>query len=76
MHVNITSFGQLADITGNNIRLENIKNTNELMAVLIETYPALKNISFVIAVNKKLITANTDLFTTSSVALLPPFSGG
>lgn len=76
MHVNITAFGQLADITGSNIQLEDIEDTNELMALLITTYPALKNISFVIAVDKKIISNNTVVSAASSIALLPPFSGG
>lgn len=77
MKINIILFGQLTDITGvNNITLENIPDTDSLVAALRSAYPALINSKYVIAVDKNIIPANTILTNNCTVALLPPFSGG
>jgi molybdopterin converting factor small subunit len=77
MPVRILIFGQLADITGNNdMLLEDIADTNSLMALMNTKYPALRQAKFIIAVDKKVISENTILNNTSIVALLPAFSGG
>lgn len=41
-----------------------------------EQFPALKNMRYRIAVDKKIATDDTPLGHHSVVALLPPFSGG
>ena len=74
MHIIV--FGQLTDITGDNIELNNIADTNHLTEELNKTYPQLINAKYVIAVDKKVITENTILNNQSNIALLPPFSGG
>jgi len=77
MKLNVLIFGQLTDIFGvANLTLENIFDTNELVAKLIESYPALANITYLISVDKKVTTENIALTNNSTVALLPPFSGG
>ncbi|MCF1716478.1 MoaD/ThiS family protein [Flavihumibacter sp. RY-1] len=77
MELQITIFGQLTDITGSsNIRIPAVSNTDELLAALKQQYPALGTAKFVVAVNKKIIQGNTALAANSSIALLPPFSGG
>ena len=77
MQVNILIFGQIADITGtNNLTLENVNNTGELLKRLKIDYPALIDSKFAIAVDKKIIKENTVLRNNSTIALLPPFSGG
>ena len=77
MNVNIIIFGQLRDITGSsNIAINHIDDTNELRKELELKYPALSNAKYVIAVDKKLVSENTILSDNSTVALLPPFSGG
>lgn len=72
----IIIFGQLTDITGGNIQLDNIADTNHLISILKEQYPQLITAKYVIAVDKKIITENTELNNQSNIALLPPFSGG
>jgi len=73
----ILFFGQLAELTGvNTIALEEIKDTNSLLAELKLRYPGLENGSIAIAVDKKIVQDNTPLQAHNSVALLPPFSGG
>ncbi len=72
----IIIFGQLKDITGGNIELNNIEDTDELILVLNKEYPLLKDAKYVIAVDKKIISGNTVLNNQNNIALLPPFSGG
>lgn len=77
MKINIIVFGQLTDIIGNdNLVVSDTKNTDSLMEQLHKLYPALADTKFLVAVDKQLITANTILTNNSTIALLPPFSGG
>lgn len=76
MQINIIIFGQLCDLIGENLVLNDISDTNSLTAVLKEKYPELAGAKYVMAVNKKLVTQNIILTDNSTVALLPPFSGG
>ena len=75
--LSIFVFGQLVDITGTgNIFLPMVSDSNALQEILNERFPALRTVSYVIAVDKKLVIGNTALTPQSSIALLPPFSGG
>ncbi|GAC1425609.1 MAG: hypothetical protein NVSMB7_02020 [Chitinophagaceae bacterium] len=77
MQVQIVLFGQLADIAGNNkIVVNNISGTDELVKAVNTLYPGMAGIKYMVAVDKKTIRENTILNETTSVALLPPFSGG
>lgn len=76
MQINVIIFGQLCDLLGEKLVLNNIADTNSLLAVLHEKYPELVNSKYRMAVDKKLITENILLTNNSTVALLPPFSGG
>ena len=76
MTVNIIIFGRLTDIAGSSLALENIADTNSLVKELHILYPALADTKYVIAVDKKVANENTTLSENSTVALLPPFSGG
>ena len=77
MKISIIVFGQLTDIIGNdNLVVSDTKDTDSLMEQLHKLYPALADTKFLVAVDKQLITANTILTNNSTIALLPPFSGG
>lgn len=77
MQINVILFGQLTDITGKaSLSLQNVSDTDSLIQQLNETYPALANSKYIIAVDKKVIAQNTLLTDNSTVALMPPFSGG
>jgi molybdopterin converting factor small subunit len=76
MSVNIILFGRLADIAGNSVFINDAADTDGLINALHNTYPALAEAKYVIAVNKQVITSNTLLNENTVVALLPPFSGG
>ena len=77
MKINVIFFGQLTDITGTAaVTVEDINDTSSLLEHLNKTYPALANSKYIIAVDKKVIAENTKLTDHSTVALMPPFSGG
>ena len=76
MSIKIILFGKLADIAGNSVSVTNVADTDRLVDALHKDYPALANTKYVIAVDKQVITENTILNNNSTVALLPPFSGG
>ncbi len=77
MEITILFFGQLAEVTGKSSqKLSDITDTDELKKKLQQQYPALVELTFSIAVNKKIIQQKTLLNPEDEVALLPPFSGG
>ena len=77
MQVKIILFGQLTDITGSDsFTVSDVHNTDELVTEINKSYPLMKDAKYIIAVNKKIISNTTLINESSSVALLPPFSGG
>jgi molybdopterin synthase sulfur carrier subunit len=76
MQMTIKVFGQLTEITGENIEVDVLTDTHNLRKLLEEKYPSLQGRKYAIAVDQKLINNNQQLTVNSSVALLPPFSGG
>jgi molybdopterin synthase sulfur carrier subunit len=77
MEVTILVFGQLTDMMGNNaLKLSGMRDTDAIIAELTQRYPALATAKYRIAVDKQMINNNTTLKAGSTVALLPPFSGG
>ncbi len=77
MFVKILMFGQIAEIIGTpTLILRDVKDTDGLRKVLHETYPALDNYKYAVAVERKIVHDNTILEDSHTVALLPPFSGG
>jgi len=76
MQINIIIFGQLCELLGEKLILDDISDTNSLTETLIKRFPQLADVKYMIAVNKKVVTGNISLTNNSTVALLPPFSGG
>ena len=76
MQINIIIFGQLCDLLGENLVMNNVDDTDSLTTILNERYPELVRSKYMMAVDKKLVKGNTLLSNKSTVALLPPFSGG
>ena len=76
MPITIIIFGRLTDIAGSSLSLENVTDTNTLIKELHTLYPLLVDTKYAIAVNKIVVNENTVLTEDSTVALLPPFSGG
>ncbi len=74
--ITILFFGKLAEIAGSSTEVQQVSSTDELLAQLYIQFPLLISEKFVMAVDKKMISSNTILSDNSTVALLPPFSGG
>jgi molybdopterin converting factor small subunit len=74
--ISVLFFGKLAEIAGAKVDLQPVASTDELLQQLRLQYPLLAAEKFIVAVDKKSITANTSLTDNCTVALLPPFSGG
>jgi molybdopterin synthase sulfur carrier subunit len=76
MDLKIIVFGKLADIMGSNVSVTGIDDTDGLIKCLNDKYTALIGMKYVIAVDKQIVRTNTLINENSTVALLPPFSGG
>ena len=77
MAIKVMFFGQLADITGiSSLDVEDVSDTGALREKIHFRFPALANTTYRIAVERKIVSGNTDLRYETTVALLPPFSGG
>ena len=77
MKVEVLIFGQLTDITGvSKIVIEDVRDTHQFKERMHKLYPALIDATYIIAVNKNIISENTFLENNSIIAMLPPFSGG
>jgi sulfur-carrier protein len=76
MKINIIIFGQLCEVLGEKLVMDNIADTASLQQCLHKKFPELVNYKYVMAVNRKQINTNTVLNKDAVVALLPPFSGG
>lgn len=70
-------FGRLTDITGSSrLPMSVVNDTDELQQQLLQRFPLLQQATYVITVNRKIISQCTPLDAQAEVALLPPFSGG
>lgn len=77
MSIEVQFFGQLVEKSGqSSISLSHIDSILELKEKLFSTYPLLKNIKFVIAINNKMANEHTKIPDGAIIALMPPFSGG
>ena len=75
--IEILAFGQIIDITGQKVlHVEDVRDTDELKASLVNIYPAIGTAEYRVAVNMEIIRGNVKLSPGDVVALLPPFSGG
>ena len=75
--IEVMFFGQLTDHTGtSHLLVDDIQDTDALISMLKEKYPALSNAKYMIAVDNRMVTVNTAISSVAKVALMPPFSGG
>ena len=71
------AFGQLAELTGKQSwKMQDITDITALKQNIETSFPAITNINYLVALDKKIVTGNTPLTDQATVALLPPFSGG
>jgi molybdopterin synthase sulfur carrier subunit len=77
MKISILPFGKLADILPPQewVMVETA-TAGEVRLKLETTFPALKGMRYLVAVDKKIADDDSLLGEGSVVALLPPFSGG
>ena len=76
-NITILVFGQLVEVIGKpRIVMNDVMDTDALVAALNKLYPALTNSKYVMAVDKEVVSGNTSLQPNATVAFLPPFSGG
>ena len=75
--IEVMFFGQLADATGVlSVMVEEVGNTDMLIQMMKQRYPALESSTYMIAVNNAMVTENSIVGPGSKVAFMPPFSGG
>jgi molybdopterin synthase sulfur carrier subunit len=73
----ILFFGQLTDLVGTSqLVMEEVGDTDTLVRLLKEKFPALANAKYMLALDNKMVTENTKIPSGAKVALMPPFSGG
>ena len=56
--------------------MEDISDTNSLIAAMNSKFPVLNNTKYIVAVDMQVISENTKLNNNNTVAFLPAFSGG
>lgn len=77
MGIIVLFFGQLADITNaRRLEMETPENLSELKKQLFSSYPRLESVPFNVAVNTEIVEGETTITAGSTIAFLPPFSGG
>ena len=77
MKIKILTFGKIAEILlEQSLELDGVETTLALRMYLETNHPNLKGLHYLMAVDKKIATADSPLADQSVVALLPPFSGG
>ena len=75
--IEVMFFGQLADATGVlSVMVEEVGNTDMLIQMMKQRYPALESSTYMIAVNNAMVTENSIVTPGSKIAFMPPFSGG
>jgi molybdopterin converting factor small subunit len=75
--IRLKAFGMLAEKMGtDSLEIENPGSSEMLKQQLLAQFPELKDMTFRMAVDRKIIQAETDISAGQEIALLPPFSGG
>jgi molybdopterin converting factor small subunit len=75
--IRLKAFGMLAEKIGaDSLEIENPGSSEALRRQLLQQFPALQSLTFRMAVDRKLIQAETHISAGQEIALLPPFSGG
>jgi molybdopterin synthase sulfur carrier subunit len=77
MKIELLFFGQLTDKIGcTSMHVDNPGTIFQLKELLLMQYPALKEVKFTIALNNKLVIEDASIPENSTIAMMPPFSGG
>lgn len=76
---NLKYFGLIAELTGvveDSFSSDKITSVYQLKKTLLEKYPSLSTVHFVLVVNQKIATDEVVINAHDELALLPPFAGG
>jgi sulfur-carrier protein len=77
MQAQVIGFGQIKEITGPApILLQDVQDTEEVIARMHQLYPQLSGLVYVLAIDKLIVREKTVLKDNAIIALLPPYSGG
>lgn len=77
MEVSVLFFGSLTDLTGTSrVSVPDVTDTDSLEGMLQERFPLLGQVTYRVAVDRRIIGEKTCLTPDTEVALLPPYSGG
>jgi molybdopterin converting factor small subunit len=75
--IRLKAFGMLAEKMGtDSLEIENPGSSEVLKQQLLTQFPVLKVMTCRMALDRKLLQADTDISQGQEIALLPPFSGG
>jgi len=77
MEINIISFGRIKELIENQkLNIGPLEDTDQVKSYLEEQYPSLAGMKYTLALNKQLVQAKTIIEEHSTIAIMPPFSGG
>ncbi len=74
--VRVFYFGAAQEIAGKADEELTAGDTASLRREILGRYPAMRNISFRMALNRTLLREDSDLKENDLIAILPPFQGG
>ncbi len=74
--VKVLYFGIAQEIAGTVEEEFAAEGTAGLRKMIAEKYPRMNSVSFRLALNGRLLTAETSLKENDKIAVLPPFAGG
>jgi sulfur-carrier protein len=75
--ITILFFGELAQIAGSqNKQMSSVKDIESLRHSILSEFPSLKNRTYRIALNKQIVSENSEIKAGDEIAFLPPFAGG
>jgi len=74
--VRVLYFGAAQEIAGKADEELAAADTASLRMAILDRYPAMRNISFRMALNRTLLREDSDLKENDLIAILPPFQGG
>ncbi len=74
--VKVLYFGIAQEIAGTAEEEFAAESTAGLRKMIAEKYPRMKTVRFRLALNDRLLTAESSLKGNDKIAVLPPFAGG
>jgi molybdopterin synthase sulfur carrier subunit len=76
-HHRVTFYGILQERIATELFLNvTLKNVSEMRSYLEENYTILRNIPYLVAINRTISSPDSTITQRDEIAILPPFSGG